>query len=376
MGDLIMTSPAIRAVKEALDCRITVLTSQMASEVCPLIPEIDEVIIATLPWIKAGTTIKSPEFNSLTQQLNQKNFDAAIIFTVYSQSALPSAMMAWIAGIPNRIAYSRENPYDLLTFWVPDNEPFETIYHQVERDLRLIESVGIPTTESSIKLSIPDVAFKSMEVKLLNLFDNHFSASEIKFRLKNHYDLSIKNSHQSIASGIEELILIHVGVSELKRAYPTERWIDIAKGVIERFDSKVIFTGSLNERELTDHLQAKTGNKSISAAGIFTVEEFAALINRSRLLISVNTAPVHMAAGLQKPVIVLYAQTNPQHKPWKTQNRVFEFPVPESLQSKNGVIRFVNRKFYNSPVDYPEPSEVIDAVHSLLDQTVDNSASQ
>src|SRR5690606_6134651 len=117
-------------------------------------------------------------------------------------------------------------------------------------------------------------------------------------------------------------------------------------------------------------------NKSISAAGIFTVTELAALICRSRLLISVNTGPVHIASGLQKPVIVLYAQTNPQHKPWKTRNRVFEFTVPESLQSKNGVIRFVNRKLYNSLVAHPEPSEIAAAVHSLLSQTVDHSSNQ
>ena len=45
-----------------------------------------------------------------------------MIFTVYSQSPLPSAMICYLADIPLRLAHCRENPYHLLTDWVPDPE--------------------------------------------------------------------------------------------------------------------------------------------------------------------------------------------------------------------------------------------------------------
>jgi hypothetical protein len=67
------------------------------------------------------------------RQISEKKFDAAVIFTVYSQNPLPTVMLAYLAGIPKRLAYCRENPYQLLTDWVPDQEPYTLIKHQVRQ---------------------------------------------------------------------------------------------------------------------------------------------------------------------------------------------------------------------------------------------------
>jgi hypothetical protein len=110
----------------------------------------------------------------------------------------------------------------------------------------------------------------------------------------------------------------------------------------------------------------ETGKKSYSAGGLFNVAELAALINMSRLLISVNTGPVHIAAGLKVPVIVLYAQTNPQHTPWMTDNKVFEFSVSSKARSRNEVLRFVDNTIYKHRLPYPDVSQIIPSVQALL----------
>src|SRR4051812_17182435 len=56
MGDLIMTTPALKALKETFQCHITVLTSTMAQSITNYIPVIDEVIVRDLPWIKTNAT--------------------------------------------------------------------------------------------------------------------------------------------------------------------------------------------------------------------------------------------------------------------------------------------------------------------------------
>ena len=53
MGDLIMSAPAIRALKETFNSRITVLTSSMGAGIIPFIPEIDDVIIFDLAMDKS-----------------------------------------------------------------------------------------------------------------------------------------------------------------------------------------------------------------------------------------------------------------------------------------------------------------------------------
>lgn len=339
MGDLLMSSPAIRALKETFKCRITVLTSPMAAEVASLIPEIDETIISPFGWVKNKKSTTPDELYNLSLSLRSKAFDAAVIFTVYSQNPLPSAMLAWMAGIPKRLSYCRENPYELINYWLPDKEPYSYLLHQVERDICLVKHIGAEVIDDSIKLQVSEAAVKAAKTKL-----------------------------DQLIPGSTDYIIVHAGVSELKRAYPTEKWVELAKSIISEFNIPVIFTGSKSEKPLTDNLRKETGEFSYSAAGIFDIAELAALISGSRMLISVNTGPVHIAAGLQVPVIVLYARTNPQHVPWKTENRVFEFDVSKSIQSKNEVIRFVNRTLYKHPLPYPEPSQIIPSVHSLLSQ--------
>ena len=124
MGDVIMTSPALRALKETFNYRITLLTSSLGSLITACIKEIDDVITFNVPWVKTDSAADPENCFTLIEELKQHNFDGAIIFTAYSQSALPAAMITMMAGIPLRLAYCRENPYQLLTDWVPDKEPY------------------------------------------------------------------------------------------------------------------------------------------------------------------------------------------------------------------------------------------------------------
>jgi len=338
MGDLLMSSPAIRALKESFNCRISVLTSPLATEAASLVPEIDEVIETPVAWVKNSRVAGPDELYNLALSLKSRCFDAAVIFNVYSQNPLPSAMIAWMAGIPKRLGYCRENPYDLLNYWVPDKEPYSYIRHQVERDLELVRHIGATTKYPDINLQVPSESRITALMKIEEM------------------------------TGSDQYIIIHPGVSELKRAYPTEKWSELAQGIERETHLPILFTGSKSEKPLTDLLQKETGGNSFSTAGMFDISELAAVIDKSRLLISVNTGPVHIAAGLKTPVIVLYARTNPQHTPWKTEQSIFEFNVTEKLESKNEVIRFVKGRYYKDHLPYPEASQIIPSVLSLLSQ--------
>ena len=126
IGDVLMSTPAIRALKESLSGRrVTLLTSTSGAMVARMIPEIDDVIVYEAPWMKsAGALTALAERASgdvaMIEALRARSFDAAVIFTVYSQNPLPAALLCHLAGIPRRLAHCRENPYALLTDWVMD----------------------------------------------------------------------------------------------------------------------------------------------------------------------------------------------------------------------------------------------------------------
>jgi len=338
MGDLIMTTPALRALKETFNCNITVLTSKMGNWIAPFISEIDDVIVQDVPWIKTSESPNADMLLSLIEKIKQQNFDAAVIFTVYSQNPLPAAMLAYMAGIPKRLAYCRENPYELLTNWVVEKEPLDFIQHQVQRDLELVATVGAVTKNDRLSISVNEDAVIAAYKKL----------KEINF------------------SNYNEWIIFHPGVSEEKRRYPVHSWIELGKIITKQLKKKILITGSSSEKLLAQTIQQGIGENAYVAAGLFTIEEFITIIREAPLIISVNTSTVHIAAATQTPVIVLYALTNPQHTPWKVPSKVFPFPVDEALRSKNAIINYVNKHFFDKTIHFPNAKNIFYAVVDML----------
>ncbi|HEY9049197.1 MAG TPA: glycosyltransferase family 9 protein [Ohtaekwangia sp.] len=338
MGDVIMSSPAIRALRETFHCSITVMTSSSGGDAARLIPGVDDVIIADVPWVKLQS---SPGVcRNILNILEAKQFDAAVIFTVYSQSALPAALLLSMAAIPLRLAYCRENPYDLLTHWVPDEEPYTLIRHQVIRDLALVKSIGAKVKDDRLLLNLPEYAWDSVQKKLGNI------------------GLDVARP----------FILLHPGVSEKKREYPLEYWEKIADRVTSLYTIPVLLTGSASESALTAKIEQHSGGKVFSVAGMFSLDEFIMLVRYALLTVTVNTGTAHIAAATQTPVIVLYALTNPQHTPWKVSGAVLPFDIPEEMRSSNEVIRFVHEHYMNQSIPIVSPEDVVHTIQNILEQ--------
>jgi len=346
MGDLIMSAPAIRALKQTFSSHITVLTSFMAAGITPYLPEIDDVIVFDLPWVKAKEVAGSEAIFTLVQQLKERNFDAAVIFTVFSQNPMPAAMIAYMAGIPLRLAYSRENPYKLLTEWVPDQEPYTFIQHQVTRDLELVQSVGATTNDHRLQLHISHEVFSAVKTKLTNA----------------SIDLN------------KPWLIFHAGVSEKKREYPSALWIKAARKLIEEKGYQVLFTGAGSEKPMCDELASAAGTNAFSIAGLLKLNEFIALVKEAPVVVSVNTGTVHIAAAVNTLVVVLYAQTNPQHTPWMVANRILEFGVDENSRSKNEVVQFLYKQVYNCPTPMPNENDICNGVSEILSEMPESPA--
>src|SRR5258706_2592525 len=140
LGDVLMTTPAFRALK-AFDpqAELTLLTSHMGAGIAPYIPEIDAVIEFDVPWVKLEEQDRgSDAVLAFIARLKRAEIDAAIIFTVFSQNPLPAAMLCYLAGIPLRLGCCRETPYGLLTDLLPRTEPVTDIQHGVKRQLGLV----------------------------------------------------------------------------------------------------------------------------------------------------------------------------------------------------------------------------------------------
>jgi lipopolysaccharide heptosyltransferase II len=342
IGDVIMTVPALRCLKQAVtDRRITLMTSAAGATVAPLIPEIDDVIVYDAPWLKATQPRSSsiPEF-TMIEQLRQAEFDAAVIFTVYSQNPLPSAFLAYMADIPLRLAHCHENPYQLLTDWIKDPEPEQLIRHEVRRQLDLVANIGCSTgslTEQSDRqfLYIPEIVQQRVHTLLLE---------------------------QGI-NVLQPWVIIHPGATAPSRRYPPESFAIVARSLAET-GIQVVFTGTQPETELVSSIQEMMQVPSYSLVDRLSLAELTAVLFLSPLLISNNTGPVHIASAVGTPVVDLYALTNLQHTPWSVPHRVLFHDVPCRLCYKS-----ICPEGHHHCLRLVEPATVIQAVLELLAET-------
>ena len=338
LGDVLMTTPAIRALKEWGGTkgvrRITLLTSAAGGAIARLIPTVDDVLTYEAPWVKgSGAEANHGGVAVMARLLQARAFDAAVIFTVFSQSAFPAAMLAYMAEIPLRLAHVRERAYQLLTHEVRESEPQGGIRHEVERQLALVATVGASARDGRLSLAVPDAARGAMRERLSRLG----------------------------AQRGWDLVIVHPGASAASRRYPPPRFGEAARQIAARTGARVVVTGSDSERAIAEQVVAHAGGCARSLAGELALDELVALVAEASLVVTNNTGPAHIAAAVGTPVVTLYALTNPQHTPWMVPSRVLSYDVP-----CRWCYRSVCPEGHNHCLTMVAPSDVAAAAVALL----------
>jgi ADP-heptose:LPS heptosyltransferase len=131
------------------------------------------------------------------------------------------------------------------------------------------------------------------------------------------------------------LILFHTtsgGSGRLDKAWLAERWIELARRICR--DGYVIgFTGAPSELGEIEPLQRKAGAavETLLLAGRLNLVQFAYAVSKSRALISVDTGSVHIACGLDAPVVGLYGPTLANRwGPWSVNGIGVDSPHPRA----------------------------------------------
>jgi lipopolysaccharide heptosyltransferase II len=313
LGDVVMTTPAFRALAQGSGgVHLTLLTSPAGAAVAPLLPEIQDVIAADVPWMKGGapdggeaTSGPNPRgvgeaTRGLVERLRAGDYDGAVIFTVHTQSALPAALTCLMADIPLRLAHARENPYRLLTDWVPEPEPDAPVRHETRRQLDLVAAIGATVEEEHLSIRVPDHAARAVRSRLEAL---------------------------GVTCG-RPWAVVAPGASAPSRRYPPERFAAVAEVLVRRHDWRLVVTGTGGEQAIARQVVSGLEPDAVSVAGELDLPELAALLAVAPVVIANNSGTAHFAAAVASPVVDLYALTNLQHAPWGVDARVLAVDVP------------------------------------------------
>src|SRR6266700_1955204 len=110
-------------------------------------------------------------------------------------------------------------------------------------------------------------------------------------------------------------IFFHPGSARIEKFWDPARWAEVIDHAGRNSDIDLVLTGGASPLEQTHiaEIKTKTRHQLVDLSGKTDLLTLTALIAQARLLVAVDSAPMHLAAAIQTPQVVLFGPTNPFH---------------------------------------------------------------
>lgn len=295
-GDVLLTSPLFRVLKNrAPHIEIDALIYKETQDMLSHHEAISEIFTIDRGWKKLGLKGQLSAEWRLFKQLQSRQYDLLIHLTEHNRGI-------WLSHLLSpRFSVARKHP-KANKLW---KRSFSHLYvhpraaqrHTVELNLDALRRIGIQPTLDERKLIL--VPGNAADSKIAELLMKH---------------------------GVTEKNFIHI--------HPTSRWFfktwpinSVAElcDVLADNGEQIVLTAAPDEREqkLINGILAKTKVQPINLAGQLSLKELAALSGKSKMFIGVDSAPMHIAAAMQVPVVALFGPSGDiEWGPWMVPHRV------------------------------------------------------
>lgn len=275
LGDLIASTPAIKAVRDNFpDARITLLTNPLMLQIIPVGFLVDDHIIINTNRNKVIDSVPKQLITAF--RLRRKKYDLAVNLRWTSERA---ALFAYLSGARLRISSGPEKLMNLYTIRLkhPSGR-----YHEIHRNLDIIKGLGLHVLDENPTLYI--------------------SNDDKKFADGFFYSTSISKKNT---------VCIHPGASREIRAWLPERFAEIGKRLVEKYNVNIVVTWSGSESALADRIVSEIGKNAYKAPATESIGRLAALIKNCGLFFSNCTGPMNVAVAVKTPVIALLGSSDP-----------------------------------------------------------------
>ena len=263
-------------------------------DVMNLIPEENVITIGHKSIFRAGM-----DALRALKRIRRLGIDAAIDFEFFSRS---SAALTFLTGARSRVGFHTffgEGPYrgDLMTHRLLYN-PY---LHTSQSFQLMVEALGqAPAQLPTMQSQVPKVNSASPE----------FGASSSE-----QEEVRAILRRESGREGVLRMILLNPNASDLLplRKWPTNRYVELARRLLERFpDACIAMTGAPDEMETVAQAAREVGSpRCFSLAGKTTLRQLLVLYTLSELLITNDSGPAHFASLTQITVITLFGPESP-----------------------------------------------------------------
>ncbi len=298
IGDVLLTTPALRAVREAHPTAyVAILVARGTEAVLQDNPFINAVIVSDRGAGHSLERIRS-EVASLAH-IRKMRFDLVIDLTSGDRAAL----LGFLSGARYRVGADPEG----AGFWGK-----KYLYthrcmtrrqtHMVEQNLDIVRQIGMDTQDRSPYMAVPPADREWARA----LMDRHSIGKGGKGRLKIH---------------------LHPTARWLFKCWPDEAMAALIDRLSDEDGARIFLTCGPAPAEVQKaaRIVALAQRRPVDLIGQTTLTQLAAIAAQSNLFVGVDTAPMHIAAAVGTKVIALFGPTGAsQWRPWGAGHRVLQ----------------------------------------------------
>jgi ADP-heptose:LPS heptosyltransferase len=291
LGDTLQASPMIKLMKETYpQAKITILASREIVPVCKALSEIDEIIIFdtneyfhNLKRPGVSTLQAYNNISAVVNDLRAKKFDLCldISYSLYAAYFIP------LLNIKESqlMTFDEYGQHVMTNHW---HRLFKTISNnEANRKYQPINLVDINILAAGLKPKYQKLFFtpSAQDYAAVQQFLDDYGISKTK----------------------DPIICIQCGSSQKKRQWGAERFAAVAKTLVESLNAWIIYPGSPGEKALiSEAVNCYSHSHVINGAGLHSFSELAALLERSDLLVTGDTGPMHLAAAMGTPSVSMF----------------------------------------------------------------------
>lgn len=284
-GDVILTTPLVRAAKVGFpNAEVHFLTIPATANVLENNPHLTRI------WLydkrKADSGMR--RFLFLTNRLKRQKFDLALV----PHRSLRSALLSFASGASLRIGFDTSAGSFLFTQKVK----YEKDLHEIDRNLALIDTFAI-RLEDHYPEVFPDRRDVAIVDQLL----------------------------AQVSSRSSELVAIAPSSVWSTKCWPKESYTQLCR-LFSNENNLVVLIGGLDDKKLGDEITNAAGTSVVNVAGRLTLRQSAELLRRCRVLVTNDSAPMHLAAAVGTPAVAIFGPTIPEFGfyPYRSNSRVVE----------------------------------------------------
>ena len=279
IGDIVLSTALVSKVKEKYpDSDIYYLTTPLGKEILKNNPKIKEIIV----YDKRGKDKGFVAFISFVRKIRKLKIDVCLTPHRY----LRSSILSLLSGASIRVGYDIAS----LSFVYNKKIKYDKTKHEVEK-----------------LLSFVDDSPKRFELEM-------YPSEKDKIKI----DTILKNFFQN-----KKIILIAPGSKWFTKRWPEEYFKTLIQNLVKRNDLLIVITGGKEEKEIELNLDSKV----LDLRGEISLLELAELTKRAILVVSNDSAPIHITSAFPNTRIVgIFGPTVKEFGffPWSENRKVFE----------------------------------------------------